>query len=264
MDQSNQRKDPPKVDKERIYSALDAVYFSNNPAEQKILKRFAKLVSRASLFVDIGASLGQYTRAASLAMRRGRIISVEADPIRFEKLKENCKEWTAKTRIQIEAVHAAITPEDGPVTFHITNSEVSGGLAQHGLENLSTETRAHVNWQEITVKGLTLESLLQGQIPDVVKVDIEGGEYGLFEGCPGILAKKKVRFLVELHPFNLKDGMDIPTATRALLQKAGYIERSFKGNSLFVPNTFINRALRMAGPLKHKFLVALGIRKRSQ
>lgn len=255
-------------EKQQIYAALDAAYFSENRHEQRILRRFAKLASHTSCFVDVGASLGQYTREASLAMRRGRIVAVEADPVRFERLKENCAVWSRETGVQITAIHAAVTSKNGPVRFFVTGSDVSGGLARHGLEHLNNVTRSRVKWQEITVNGMTLESLLQDDVPDLVKVDIEGGELGLFTGCPALLARRRTQFLVELHPFDLGDGMDVPRATRAILKRAGYLERPYRGHALFVPDTVSNRLLRLAdlmkgtlGLLKHKLLLTCGLRK---
>jgi methyltransferase FkbM-like protein len=47
-----------------------------------------------------------------------------------------------------------------------------------------------------------LDSLFPGEtIPDLVKIDVEGGEYRVLLGSTGLLKAGKTRFMVEVHPW---------------------------------------------------------------
>ncbi len=61
------------MDKTEIYETLGDAYFSADPHEKEVIDHLPMLLKGASLVVDAGASLGQYTRAMMriLARRRG-------------------------------------------------------------------------------------------------------------------------------------------------------------------------------------------------
>jgi hypothetical protein len=90
------------VDKDEIYATLNQAYFADNCHERELLDNLSRFIADASFFVDIGASLGQYTRAASRAMHSGRVLAIEADPVRHEELARNAVRWAAETGCRID------------------------------------------------------------------------------------------------------------------------------------------------------------------
>ena len=122
------------MDPGKIYSILDEAYFSENPREAEVLKHMGELLKKCKLFVDIGASLGQFTKLANEKMENGLIISVEADPIRFERLNTNCTSWNKKSKNKIVPIHSTITEKKEIVKFQTTNSNISGGLYKHRVK----------------------------------------------------------------------------------------------------------------------------------
>ena len=116
------------MDKQEVYATLNQAYFCADCHERELLDNLAPLLADARLFVDIGASLGQYTLMASRCMREGRIIAVEADPVRHEELARNATRWSTDSGRAIDAVFAAVGDKRGEVSFFTTNSNVSGGL----------------------------------------------------------------------------------------------------------------------------------------
>jgi FkbM family methyltransferase len=210
------------MEKQRIIETLNQAYFSEQPHEMLVLREMPKLLKGVRVFADIGASLGQFTKAACESLSGATIVAVEADPVRFEELELNAKKWSQATGNQVNAIHAAATAEDGPVHFHVTQSSVSGGLFRHELNHLDAAAQSEVHWREISVAGRTLDSLFPDTPPDFVKMDIEGAELMAFRGAERILKAGRTTFLVELHDFTGPNGEAIPEAVRSILSRHGY------------------------------------------
>jgi hypothetical protein len=68
-----------------------------------------------------------------------------------------------------------------------------------------------------TVPCMTLDGMLDDyDIPDLVKIDTEGGEELVLKGAPGLLAERKTSWLIEFHSPKLR------RACTAILEAAGY------------------------------------------
>src|SRR5262245_48398184 len=131
---------------QQIIETLNRVYFSADPEESMALKVIARLIRNAKLFVDVGASLGQFTKLANEKMKDGDIVAIEPDPIRFKELSANVVRWRSAGRNRLRVLHAAVADRSGSVEFQATNSSVSGGLFRHDLKHLSNAARAEVEW----------------------------------------------------------------------------------------------------------------------
>jgi FkbM family methyltransferase len=190
---------PPDADLQRLYRELESSYFGDDPQERDEQDRFKRLVAGAKIFVDIGASLGQYTSLADTIMTGGEIISVEADPTRFHRLVELCRAWeNDRSRNRLTPHLAAVCDRDGTTPFFIANANVSGGLyLQRETESLPNDYA----WQEIDIPCITLDTLLGDKVPDLVKIDVEGAECRVLEGARGLVAKRKTLFFIEVHPW---------------------------------------------------------------
>lgn len=221
------------MDKAQIYETLNQAYFSSDPHERQVIDHLPLLVSGSALCVDCGASLGQYSRAMSRTLHGGRIVAVEADPVRFEELERNAARWSAESDNVVEARHFALTERPGDAIYYVTNSDISGGLTPHDVGR-------EVEWEELRVPGTSLDSLLDGDIPDFVKIDVEGAEMSVLRGATGILEAGRTTFLIELHDFGDDASM---TETERLLQGYGYRRVDFFGQDVFVTDRELWRRL---------------------
>lgn len=213
--------------KEETYATLNEAYFSEECHEKEILERLPRLLAGCRYFVDVGASLGLYTRAAARCMRRGRIVAIEADPVRHEELARNAVLWAAETGIPIEALFAAVGSTPGEVTFYTTNSNVSGGLFPHTV-------RTPVDWQEIRGPCTTLDDRFADDPPDFVKVDIEGGEYRMLLGATRLLDQHRTAFLIEIHPWSDPEAAKAPGVLQ-VMREFGYWPVPLFQHTLFFP-----------------------------
>ncbi len=216
---SESKKHYNKEDKEKL-SVLEKQYLGPDMHEQKEIVLFPKLLKDVRLFVDVGASLGPYAYVANKHLKGGKIVCLEPDPLRFKRLSELSTEWQNTSTNKIEVVHAAVADKKGRLDFYMTDGYISGGLFKHYLpdheeSNLQT-------WTKQKVDAITLDDLFTDCDPDLVKIDVEGGEYRVLRGARNILKRGKCRFLIEIHPWGDEVLKKTPSDIFNLLNGFGY------------------------------------------
>ena len=216
--------------KNEIYNTLNKAYFSESKHENKEIENLPELLKDVSYFIDIGASLGQYTYYANKILNNKKIIAVEPDPIRFEELERNCTKWKEESNNQIEARNEALSNYNGTITFYTTESSVSGGLFPHEIKN-----KNDVKWKPTKVSCIKLDDLYQDRMPDLVKIDVEGSELRVLQGATHIMQKGKTRFLIELHSFIDPKGQKSPQDIYDFFNQYGYIHKKYHSHILFYP-----------------------------
>lgn len=222
--------------KEQIIQGLNKAYFSEEMHEKSVIEHLPELLASAKLFVDIGASLGQYTYFANKVMLGGEIIAIEADPIRFEQLKHNCREWESESggRNRLTPVQAAASNQSGTITFYTTHSNVSGGLFPHKFRGEGRHASGElIQYDEITVNSITLDTFLGGRIPEVVKMDVEGGELRVLQGATRLLTVGTTKFLIEVHGWVDPQGQKKPQDVHDFMAKFDFLGSDFHGKTLF-------------------------------
>jgi FkbM family methyltransferase len=134
--------------------------------------------------LDLGANIGASVRFFRSLFPRAKIIAVEPDGAQFTKLQRNVSGDPLVTLIQ-----AAATPTPGPVTFY----EAADGW-------VSSLARPRGNAIETVVTGKTVDEILREggeDRVDLVKLDIEGGEWDLM--ASGALQSATNCVVGELH-----------------------------------------------------------------
>ena len=126
------------------------------------------------LFVDVGANAGSYTILASAAIG-ARSIAFEPAPETYRRLVDNVRINHREGRV--ECLNVAVGREAGTVRF-------SGGSDTTNHIAVVDEPGADV----IEVPLRTLDSVLTGEDPVVLKMDIEGYELPALEGAQQVLA----------------------------------------------------------------------------
>lgn len=149
--------------------------------------RIPPLAREPKVILDLGSHVGTSVLYFRRRFPRTRIVAVEPDPINFRRLERNVGDLTG-----VELLQVAVSDWDGPVTFYSSGS----------TDSWSSSLRQTRGWQRsMTVQGRRLDTLLSEigvERADVMKIDIEGGE---FLALPGFAGLRHVEAIVgEVHP----------------------------------------------------------------
>ena len=180
--------------------------------EPELQKAIRTYVKPGMIAYDIGANIGYITLLLSKAVGdTGHVYSFEALPANIERLKQNLIPSGAYQRVTV--FHAAVTNHQTPVTFLVHHSTSMGKVAgSAGRQDTTYE-------KTIEVPGITLDGCIQENNlpqPDIIKLDIEGGEVLAIEAMRQTLKTAHPVLLIELH------GPESAIAVGAVLKECGY------------------------------------------
>jgi FkbM family methyltransferase len=190
-------------------------------AEPDVQKALATVLTPGMTFYDIGANVGFYTiMAARLVGPTGAVASFEPLTSNLDIVARNIR---ANGFSNVTCVRYAIGEADGKGRF-ILSAQHSWGMLSNGGR------RPGLCTGEIAVEVRRLDSLFGQQglkPPDVIKMDIEGGEAPALAGAVHLLQEFRPILLIELH--------DTTTAVMRELDRSGY-QTSLLGTALPVAN----------------------------
>ncbi len=207
------------------FAYLDRTYFGEQPREQVEIQRLPEFLAGRSLFLDVGASLGQYTYYANQVMQGGRIIAFEADPDRFAELAHRCHEWQRQGTNSITVVHAAVGDGREPTAFFITGTHISGGF-------FPVPERASYN--QVEVPQVLLDDYFEPGTKTLCKIDVEGAELRVLKGAEHHLASRNTTFMVEVTGWGDRDrGYNAVTLLRFVARQRFGIHKIAPGLKTF-------------------------------
>jgi FkbM family methyltransferase len=153
-----------------------------------------EFVRRGMVIFDVGANIGYISLLmARLSGENGHVFSFEALPNNVELLQKNI----ALNHLEsiIEVVPKAVVDASHSVSFLLHSSNAMG-------KALGSAGRDEHYEQEIKVVGITLDDFVftEGNpAPDLIKMDIEGGEVLAIKGMQRLLKEKHPLIFIELH-----------------------------------------------------------------
>ncbi len=179
-----------------------------------------ELVHPGQVAYDVGANVGYVTL---LLARRvgpsGKVVAFEPFPENVGRLKQNL---SANANLApMEVVAAAVVDTTGTVTFLVGPSDDTGHVAE-------PSEGAMRPGKTLTVEGIALDGLVFEQgypQPQVIKLDIEGGEVTALRGMRRLLTEVRPLLLLETHSQACAEGVwEILTQVgyRVCWMKKGY------------------------------------------
>ncbi|MUG47156.1 FkbM family methyltransferase [Paenibacillus woosongensis] len=157
--------------------------------EVPLTKYFLTNIKPGQTVVDVGTNVGYFTVLASkLVGNQGSVIGFEANPELVLNVKDNlAMNWLTEN---VKIINKAVYSKNTKIKFHISE-KFHGYSSIHEKpedENLIDSYTAN----EVTAVSLDSELYDIEQI-DLLKIDIEGGEYQAFQGMMGLIEKKKIK-----------------------------------------------------------------------
>jgi FkbM family methyltransferase len=171
-------------------SSTNGCWFGTYEADTQ--RTFRRLTKSGSVVYDIGANVGFYTLLASVcAGSAGRVYSFEPLPKNIADLK---KHIAINHLANCEVIEAAVSRADGVAHFDSLRPRTMGWLAEGGKE---------------VVRTVCIDSLVgSGAIlpPDLAKIDVEGAELSVLEGCVQTIAAHRPLILLATHGHEAHDS----------------------------------------------------------
>jgi FkbM family methyltransferase len=162
--------------------------------EPELQTALRELIKPGMVIYDVGANIGYVSLLLAKATgETGKVYAFEALPENVERWRRNVALNGMEARLSLFA--GAVTQTSGLVRFLVHSS---GGM---GKAAGSAGRRAKYQ-SEISVPGISLDEFVYGQgnpSPQVVKMDIEGGEVLALPGMRRVLEEARPLMLMELH-----------------------------------------------------------------
>lgn len=159
--------------------------------------------------VDVGANIGYTTSLlATCSGPKGRVVSYEPAPDMFELLRSNIQTWREARIAGIDARMMAVSNVVSELML-TTPAAHDGDVSARTLEPIDDQLEAIVV-HSTTLDASGLESI------GVLKIDVEGHELSVIEGCERLLSGRMIRDVV------FEEYREPPTAVTRRLEEAGY------------------------------------------
>lgn len=153
--------------------------------EHEKQRLFARSIQPGMVVFDLGANVGFYTLLAAVkAGERGRVYAFEPLPRNLEFLRLHLDYNRVRN---VEVIDAAVSDLSGLAAFEEQAHPSMGRLEPAGCVQIRTVTMDNMVFE----KGLSL--------PDVIKIDIEGGERRALEGARRMLEQRHPLIFLATH-----------------------------------------------------------------
>ena len=165
------------------------------------------------LFIDVGANIGAYSILACKA-RGAKGHCYEPVPSTFETLKRNLN--VNGLGDQVQSMNVGIADKEGTLRFHADLNCENRVLAEGENPANSVDVSVH-----------SLDKLLEGLNPTILKVDVEGFEGAVVEGADSVLSNPSLHsIIIELRGHGAKFGFDEDAVLKKLLDY-GFSSREY-------------------------------------
>lgn len=200
-------------DPDDVY-AIPMGAFSMKNYEPVHFEWLTKFMSDHSVFFDIGANVGWYSLHLAKHFPKSLIVAFEPVPKTFKRLASNI---TSNALGNVRAVNIALNEKNEELVFYVRPDMTGAASARNITENDKAI--------EVRCDGRRLDNYWQelGANPDIMKIDVEGGEIFVLRGGEKCLSESKpIVFCEMLRKWSDKFGYT-PNDTIRFMEGLGYM-----------------------------------------
>ena len=157
-------------------SLIESIFIEN--------EYFFKLKNKKPNIIDLGSNLGLSIIYFKTLYPNCSIDSYEPDPITFEILSKNIKNYHLR---KVTVHNFAVTNKNGFINFHIDKEGLGSPL-------MSTHPLRIINKKTIRVKSVRLSKIIKKKV-DFLKMDIEGSESQVLEDLD---SSQKIKLIAQM------------------------------------------------------------------
>ena len=197
------------------YNSVTSILLNSGDFEQTELGVICDNLTEGSVFFDIGANVGLYTICVAKKFQHVQVHAFEPVPETCDELRTNLR------RNQIDQSKVTVNP----VALGAENKRVYVTTEYHSSNYVTTEQSRE---KKTAVNCLTLDSYVSAKHishVDLIKIDVEGKEFGVLCGATNTLRKYRPILQIELleNPSAFADRVvEKWTDTVGLLHDMGY------------------------------------------
>ncbi len=159
------------------------------------MERLAPYISATGRILIVGAHIGSL--AIPMARSCEQVVAIEANPRTFEFLEMNI----ALNGIgNCRTINVAASDKEENISFLLSRANSGGSKRVPKVKKLMYYSDKP---EQISIKAVSLDAILENKSFDVIIMDIEGSEYFALKGMQEILANSKV-LAVEYLPHHLR------------------------------------------------------------
>jgi FkbM family methyltransferase len=170
---------------------------------------------------DVGANRGEMTRVLLDRFPDAAIYSFEPDPDTFAGLHARYE-----NEPRVHPVNCAAASATGPTAFHRGADNQASSLYPRNKTGRRYYYSDFVMIEEITVSAVTLDEFCRAQAInhiDLIKFDLQGGEFEALSGATGLLAAGAIDVIVsEFFLIPHYEGAPLLDRIWSLLRSFGY------------------------------------------
>ena len=165
--------------------------------EPEVQNAISSAVRLGSVFFDVGAYVGTLSLGtARIVGGTGRVVAFDGDPANVERLREHAAANDMDSILRV--VHAAVwsSGENRSLPFRRGKTMRSqGGVEADGIRPILG------TGELITVPVISLDEFIASgsPAPDLIKIDVEGGEMEVLRGSVRLFETKRPLVIIEIH-----------------------------------------------------------------
>jgi len=180
--------------------------------ELELTRHLCDLARRGGTLIDVGANLGYFTLLWAAARTDNRCLAFEASPRNLGMLRDNVERNRLDAQVRVIPRAAGASP--GALAFDV------GPVDQTGWGGFSTAKAL----ESITVEVVRVDETVDSCAPvALLKVDTEGADAWVLEGCDRLLRARAVREVWYEQNKPRMSALGIPAdAAQTYLRSVGY------------------------------------------
>lgn len=216
------------------FNGKELYFHTQNRREKNRIKSFARKepgtlewisgFKQGEVFYDIGANIGIYSLpAASMVGKSGRVYAFEPHIFSFNKLVKNIV--LNDFGCTIEACSTPISENVETAHFNYTTLESGSTGSQLGHTNTYDDDQFTPVFKELKL-GVSIDILIDNynwQIPDHIKIDVDGNEAKIIKGMKNLLSGK---FVKKPNSIQIEVNPSEHASTIELMNNANYVQAS--------------------------------------
>jgi len=162
---------------------------------------------KKNVFWDIGANIGNYSIFSAILNNNTKVYAFEPSVLNLRVLSRNISINNLEKKITI--IQLPLSNKSNQINLmQETTFEEGGSFNSFGVKynsNLKTIKKSDIK-NKYNILGTSLDSLVRSKsidLPDYIKIDVDGIEHLILSGSKKILVNKKIKsILIELYPDN--------------------------------------------------------------